>query len=145
MIGRNTSNQLVAYDLLQLTGSDPQPLVEGVMDLRVLYGIDSTGQGRVVNQWVLPSAAGYSSAVLTNANGTGAAQAQSAMGNIIALRVGLVIRSDQPAKDAVTDGSLTMFSDLGAGLTYTYTVPTGTTNQRYRTVEFTVPLRNPRF
>ncbi|WP_373715973.1 PilW family protein [Roseateles sp.] len=145
LIGRNTSNQLVAYDLLQLTGSDPQPLVEGVMDLRVLYGIDSTGQGRVVNQWVLPSAAGYSSAVLTNANGTGAAQAQSAMGNIIALRVGLVIRSDQPAKDAVTDGSLTMFSDLGAGLTYTYTVPTGTTNQRYRTVEFTVPLRNPRF
>ncbi|WP_415411038.1 hypothetical protein, partial [Staphylococcus agnetis] len=64
------------------------------------------------------------------------------------LRVGLVVRSDQAAKDAVTAGALTMFSDLdppNPSLTYTYTIPTGTTNQRDRTVEFTVPLRNPRF
>lgn len=148
LIGLNASNQLVTYDLLQLTTNIPQPLVEGVMDLRVLYGIDSTGQRRTVDKWVSPNTSGYSSADLTNANGTSAAQAQTAMGNIIALRVGLVVRSDQAAKDAVTAGALTMFSDLdppNPSLTYTYTIPTGTTNQRYRTVEFTVPLRNPRF
>jgi type IV pilus assembly protein PilW len=40
---------------------------------------------------------------------------------------------------------LTLFGDLLPAVQHTFTVPTGTTNQRYRTVEFTVPLRNVRF
>ncbi len=141
LIGINSSNQLVTYDMLQLASTTPLPLVEGVMDLRVLYGIDSTGARSAVDTWALPTTTGYTAAALTN----GTSNAQTALGNILAVRVGLVIRSDQASKDAVTAGSLTLFGDLGDALSHTYTVPTGTTNQRYRAVEFTVPLRNARF
>lgn len=141
LIGLNTNNELVSYDLLKLSGTVPQALVEGVVDLRVLYGIDSTGSCGAVDTWVAPTAAGHRAADLTNGSST----AHTALCNILAVRVGMVIRSDQQSKDDVTGGSLTMFADLGQALTYTYTVPKGTTNQHYRTVEFTVPLRNPRF
>lgn len=141
LIGINATNQLVTYDLLQLAGNTPQPLVEGVVALKVLYGIDSTGQRLAVNSWVSPAAAGFTAAALTSSAGL------PNLSNILAVRVGLVVRSDQVSKDAVTAGTLTLFS---SGLTpgapsYTYTVPPGTTNQHYRAVEFTVPLKNARF
>ncbi|CAM3923048.1 PilW family protein [Roseateles saccharophilus] len=141
LIGLNTNNELVSYDLLRLAGTTPLALVEGVVDLRVLYGVDSTGARSAVDTWVLPTAAGYTAAALTNGTST----AQTALGNILAVRVGLIIRSDQQSRDDVTAGSLTLFGDLGDTLSHIYTVPTGTTNQRYRAVEFTVPLRNSRF
>ena len=59
--------------------------------------------------------------------------------------MGLVLRSDLAEKTEVTSSRLTLFSDLPVALQHTFTVPTGTATQRYRTVEFTVPLRNVRF
>jgi type IV pilus assembly protein PilW len=141
LIGINSDNQLVSYDLLQLAGTTSMPLVEGVVELRVLYGVDSTGARSAVDTWVAPTAAGFTAAALTN----GTSNAQTTLQNILSVRVGLVVRSDQVSKDDVTSGTLTLFGDLGTALSHSYTVPTATTNQRYRTVEFTVPLRNSRF
>lgn len=141
LLGIDSYNTLVTYDLLNLSTTAPQPLVEGVVELKVRYGIDGTGARTAVTTWVAPSAAGYTAADLSN----GTSVAQTTLGNILAVRVGLVIRSDQAAKEAVTGDTITLFGDLGGALTHTYNVPAGTQQQRYRAVEFTIPLRNVRF
>lgn len=139
-IGDNAT--LFSYDLLQLSSTASQAIVEGVVDMRVLYGayvpVGASPPPRQVTNWVAPTAAGFTAAELT----AGTAVAQTTLQNILAVRVGLILRSDLVDKTDVTPASLTMFSDLGAAVTYTYTVPTATKNQRYRVVEFTVPLRN---
>lgn len=142
LIGVDGNARLVSYDLLQTSGADVATLVEGVVDMRVRYGIDNTGATgatAVVNAWVAPTDANYTAAVLqTPAN---ALRLQS----ILAVQVALVLRSDLAERDAVAPATLTLFANLPAALQHTYNVPAGTTNQRYRTVEFTVPLRNVRF
>jgi type IV pilus assembly protein PilW len=60
---------------------------------------------------------------------------------ILAIRVGLLLRTNLPEKDAVTRNNLALFSDLD-GLTYTRPVKGQEQNYRYRTVELTIPLRN---
>jgi type IV pilus assembly protein PilW len=142
LIGIRSNATLVSYDLLKVTGSAPQELVEGVVDMRVLYGVDTIRAGqKQVTAWIAPTTDGYTAAALTD----GTAVALSNLQSIFAVRVGLVLRSDLVEKTDVTPATLTMFSDLGADLQHTYTVPTGTANQRYRVVEFTVPLRNVRY
>lgn len=142
LFGIGSNSTLFSYDLLQLTSTAPQALVEGVVDMRVLYGVDTVRAGQhQVTSWIAPTTAGYTAAELTD----GSAPAQNNLQSILAVRVGLVLRSDLTEKSDVTPSSLTMFGDLGSSLTYTYTVPTGTANQRYRVVEFTIPLRNVRY
>lgn len=142
LYGVGANSTLQAYDLLQLTSTAPQVLVEGVVDMRVIYGVDTARAGlRQVTDWIAPTTAGYTASALTS----GTAVALTNLQSILAVRVGLILRSELVEKTDVTPASLTMFSDLGSALTYTYTVPTGTTNQRYRVVEFTVPLRNVRY
>lgn len=142
LLGIGNNATLFSYDLLRLTSSSAQALVDGVVDMRVLYGVDTVRTGLdQVTQWIAPTAAGYTAAELT----AGTAIAQANLQAILAVRVGLILRSDLVEKTDVTPTSLKMFSDLGSALTYTYTVPTGTNNQRYRVVEFTVPLRNVRY
>lgn len=142
LYGVGANSTLQAYDLLQLNSTAPQVLVEGVVDMRVLYGVDTARAGlRQVTDWIAPTTAGYTASALTS----GTAVALTNLQSILAVRVGLILRSELVEKTGVTPSTLTMFSDLGASLTYTYTVPVGTTNQRYRVVEFTVPLRNVRY
>ena len=137
VIGVGANDTLFTYDMLRMDGLDiPQPLVEGVADMRALYGI-ADASGKLVN-WVAPTGTTYGAAALTN--GTDAAQ--QTLRSIVAVRVGLVLRSDLVEKAAVSATSLTMFTDMPAALRYTYTVPTGKQRQRFRPVEFTVPLRN---
>lgn len=145
LLGIDANNRLMAYDLLQLTAG-VQALVEGVVDMRVRYGVAAlplapVPANRTVANWVAPTANGYTAAALS----AGTAAAQTNLQSILAVRVGLVLRSDQAEKSDVTTPKLTLFGDLPAALQYTYTVPAGTTTQRYRTVEFTVPLRNVRY
>lgn len=145
LLGIGANNTLVAYDLLQLT-TGSQALAEGVVDMRVRYGVatlplNPLPANRTVANWVAPTANGYTAAALR----AGTAAAQANLQSILAVRVGLVLRSDLAEKDAVTNSTLTLFGDLPTALRHTFTVPTGTTTQRYRTVEFTVPLRNVRF
>jgi len=139
LLGLDANGTLFAYDLLQLNSDGSQPLVEGVVDMRVRYGVD-TGKRGQVDAWVAPNAAGFTAAELTNASSASQARLQS----ILAVRIGLVMRSDLADKTDVTPASLTLFSDLDEALRYRFTVPAGTANQRYRVVEFTVPLRNIR-
>jgi type IV pilus assembly protein PilW len=142
LIGLGPNATLFSYDLLKLSQSTPQALVEGVVDMRVLYGVDTVRTGlRQVTAWIAPTASGYTAAQLTN--GTNAAQTN--LQAILAVRVGLVLRSELIEKDDVTAGKLILFSDLDSSVHHTYTLPTDGVRQRYRTVEFTVPLRNVRF
>ena len=147
LFGISSTGKLVSYDLLKLSGTGIQELVDGVVDMRVLYGIDTTTGGltpqsqRQVTGWVAPTDTNYTAATLTNGTHASVIRLQG----ILALRVGLVLRSDLAEKSDVAPSSLTLFSDLDSSLQYTYTVPIGTTNQRYRVVEFTVPLRNIRY
>jgi type IV pilus assembly protein PilW len=66
------------------------------------------------------------------------------------VRIGLILRTSLPERDVVSTKALTLFSDLGSTLTYTRTLKTDTEDAtrrerhyRYRTVELTIPLRNP--
>jgi type IV pilus assembly protein PilW len=47
-----------------------------------------------------------------------------------------------PERDPVAPGTLTLFDDLGGPLTATRTLSTAERQLRWRTLEFTVPLRN---
>jgi type IV pilus assembly protein PilW len=117
-------------------------LAEGVADMRVLYGVDMARQGlRQVTQWIAPTASGFTAAELTN----GSVAARGNLQHILAVRVALVLRSDLVEKADVTPATLTLFAELPQAMRRTYTVPPGTANQRYRVVEFTVPLRNVRY
>lgn len=138
LFGVDANATLVSHDMLQLDGSDDvMPLVDGVADLRALYGVDSDGDGRIDN-WVAPTATGFTAAALTD----GSLAARQRLLTIMAVRVGLVLRSDRIEREQVAPASLTLFGDLPTALQYTHAITSGLRNQRFRTVEFTVPLRN---
>jgi type IV pilus assembly protein PilW len=138
-LGVDANDTLQSYDLLRLDGTDaPVPLADGVVDLRALYGLDTDGNG-TIDTWADPSVSPYDYASLTS--GTAAAQANLA--RILAVRLGLVLRNSQPEKAAVSPASLTLFADLASSLQRTHSLSTSDQHLRWRTVEFTVPLRNP--
>lgn len=137
LFGLGANDTLFSYDLLRLDGLDvPQPLIEGVADMRAVYGI-ANAAGTLV-AWEAPTGATYGVAALTN----NTVAAQQTLRSIVAIRVGLVLRSDLVEREAITATNLTLFSDLPAGVQYAYAVPAARQNQRFRTVEFTIPLRN---
>lgn len=138
LIGIGTNQTLFSLDLLRLNGQDvPQPLAEGIVDLRARYGVDTDGDGRV-DTWVAPTAAGYTAASLTD----GTAAAQQRLLSIMMVRIGLIVRTDRVEKDTVAPASLTLFGDMAAGLSYTRNLTTDERRTRHRTLEVTVPLRN---
>lgn len=139
-----TTQVLSALDILdsQGLGTDTVvPVAEGVVQMRALYGVGPNG---VLNTWVSPTAAGYTPATVG-----------PQLPNILALHVGLVLRTAVPDRDKdqyKTSGAaatVKLFENLTdaagnplPGLTYTYTVPTSQQLYRHRSVEFTIPLRN---
>ena len=137
-IGLGNNSTLFTYDVLNLNGLDmPQPLVEGVVDIRAVYGVGNANG--VLTSWAAPTAGtAFGIGALTD----GTTTAQATLRSIVAVRVGMVLRSDLVEKETVNTTSVSMFSDLPGGLTYTYNVPAGQERQRFRVVEFTVPLRN---
>lgn len=143
LLGVNTTQQLVAYDLLQLNNlpgaaTSPVPLADGVVDMRVRYGVDlSAAQAGSVTNWVVPGQNGFTVAAMSAGNSA----AQALMMQIVAVRVAVLLRSDRSETNIVSNpGSYTMFSSLPAGMQVT--VPTADPNRSYKLVEFTVPLRN---
>lgn len=140
LLGLGANNTLFAYDLLQLNAG-AQALAEGIVDMRVRYGVDTGAKDGKVDTWVAPTSAGYTADALRDGSPT----ARNNMQSILSIRIGLILRSDLVDKTDITPSSLTLFSTLPAAVQYTYTVPAGTKTQRYRTVEFTVPLRNVRY
>ena len=138
LIGVGANATLVAHDMLQLDGTDTVvAIADGVADLRARYGVDTDGNGRI-DAWVDPATAPWDAASLLN----GTATAQNNLANILAVRVGVIMRTSTPERDTVAPTSLTLFSDLGSTLQVTRTLSTAERQMRWRSFEFTVPLRN---
>jgi type IV pilus assembly protein PilW len=138
LLGVGDNATLVSYDLLRLAGTTTiAPLVDGVVDLRALYGIDTNNDG-LVDSWVSPATAPWRAADLLDSS----VVARDNLARILAVRVGLIVRSSLRERQAVQASTRTLFADLGAGLAYTRTLTSDEQNLRYSTVDFTVPLRN---
>lgn len=131
VIGVGNNNTLVAYDLLQILGSQPFPIADNVYSMHARYGIDTNNDGRV-DAWTAATG-NYAPAALTAADGSGINRICS----IKAIRVGLVLRTSVREQANVSNTTLTLFSDIQA-LTVTLNDP----KYRYQAIETTIPLRN---
>lgn len=134
LFGIDANNNFVSYDLLNLNGNRTvQALANGVLDLRVRYGVDTDGNG-TVDSWVLPNSAGYTEAELTN----GTTDPRT----ILSVRVAAIVRGDTIEKNTVSPATLVMFSSMPAALQVQRTLTANELRMRLRVIEFTVPLRN---
>ena len=149
LFGVGQNRTLYSYDLLQNlnliqgSGGDvAQPIADGVVQLRAIYGIDNTGTNTgIQNAWAAPGGLldpSYDINLLMTHEAT--------MRSILAVRISIVVRGEYYDKNTVTPSSLTIFSGLlnGAGLSLQQSLALSATDQhyRYRVFEFTVPLRN---
>jgi type IV pilus assembly protein PilW len=140
LLGIDADRALVALDMLRLAGGagDPiNPLADGVIELRARYGID-VNDDRIVDQWVDPAVTPWTAAELTD----GSVAAQANLYRILAVRVGMVLRTATAERQDVSGASLVLFQDLAPALRHTRTLSAGEQRFRYRLLEFTVPLRN---
>lgn len=138
LIGVGDHDTLFSYDLLQASDEPLQARAQGVFELHALYGVDTDGDGKL-DAWVAPTDSAWSVAALSA--GTGAAAAQ--LKRIKALRVGLILRSPLPDREAVTPDTLKLFADVEKGaLTVSRRLSADERRYRYRVLETTVPLRN---
>ena len=142
LYGVGANNTLVSYDLLQPQPQDDTPLADGVVEMRALYGLDtSVPPDGTVDTWVDPVAGSdFEAGVLTN----GSAASLTRLRQISAIRLGLILRTSLAEKDYQQPGgtTLTLFGDLGGALPQTRALTAGELNYRFRTVEVTIPLRN---
>ena len=135
-LGIDSNSALVSYDLLQMNGlAQVQPVSDGVADLRALYGVDSNSDGSV-DTWVAPNEEGYKPDQLTDRS----AASINRLSRILAVRVGLILRSDRIEKETVSPESITLFDAMP--VKYKYEISAERQRQRHRSLEFTVPLRN---
>jgi type IV pilus assembly protein PilW len=113
------------------SGAAPVPLASGIVNLKLQYGIDTDADG-LVDTW---------------ASGTGPwapDQLMSAtaakISSIKAIRIGVIVRSDQFDRTYDQDANWSMFDGTIAGTFPRSRTPPG--NWRYRVYETTIPLRN---
>lgn len=136
LYGVGANRTLFSMDMLGLEAVGPQAIAEGVVSLRAVYGIDTNGDGSLDN-WVDPGTSPWTAADLL----AGTATSRTQLAQIVALRVGMVLRTSRVEREVVAPASVTMFADL-AGLEQTHTIATAEQNYRHRVYEQTVPLRN---
>jgi type IV pilus assembly protein PilW len=138
LIGVGPNSTLLSLDMLQLDGTDtPVPIADGVAEMRVLYGVDKVGNDGVIDTWVRPDAAPWDAATLQD----GSTKSTERLGQILALRVGLILRNATPERDEVTGPSVSLFDDLPP-LKQTRSLSSDERKLRWRVLDFTVPLRN---
>jgi type IV pilus assembly protein PilW len=109
-----------------------------------IYGVSTTASGPgVFGEWVSPGDVGtYDISTVMNS-----ANSEPLMKSIVAVRVSLIVRGEYYDKNIVSPSSLSVFSGLtdgisSASLTKTVNLTPTQQHYRYRTFEFTVPLRN---
>ncbi len=145
LYGVGDDNTLFSYDLLQANGAGAMPIADGVVEMRALYGVDTSATpDGVLDAWIDPIAGSdYAAENLTN----GSAAAQVRLRRIVAVRLGFILRTSLQERDAVVPGgtTLTLFSDLGNTMQQTRTITGSDTRYRFRTIEVTIPLRNVLF
>ena len=138
LLGVGPNATLVAHDMLQLDGSDSVvAIADGVADLRARYGVD-TNNDNVIDSWQDPAASPWDAATLLD----GTLASKNRLSQIVALRVGVMVRTNTPERSTVAPGTVLLFTDLGSALEVTRTLTAAERVVRWRTVEFTVPLRN---
>lgn len=149
LFGVGANSTLYSMDLLQPivpTALPDIPVADGVIEMRALYGLDTTSPpDGVIDSWVDPGSTSpdYTAATLTN----GSAASQLKLRQIVAIKLGFILRTSLMEKTPPLGTSaltLTLFGDLGSTLQQTRTIAAGSTdlNYRYRTVELTIPIRN---
>jgi len=138
LIGVGENATLVAHDMLQLDGTDNVvAIADGVADLRARYGVDTNDDGRI-DSWQDPGVAPWNAATLLD----GSATSRTNLSRIVAVRVGVIIRTSLPERDTVAPTSLTLFGDLDPTLHATRSLSTAERQLRWRSLDFTIPLRN---
>lgn len=143
MFAIGANNTLFSYDVLRQTdppgGDLATPVADGVVELRAVYGVDTTPTpDGVLDAWLAPTAAPWRAADLM----AGDVAARDNLRRIVAVRIGMILRSQVPERDDVAPAALTLFGDVGLTYTRNLNAATGERRFRYRTVEVTVPLRN---
>ena len=150
LYGVGPDSTLASYDLLTPTPPDVQ-VSDGIVEMRALYGIDSTPiPDGAIDTWV-DATGDYVDTALTD----GSTTSQLKLRRIIAVRIGLILRTTlkEGAKatgangvvgvegvDSATVDSRTLFG--GADVSTFKRVRPDEAGYRFRTVEFTIPLRN---
>ena len=138
LLGVGPNATLVAHDVLQLDGTDSVvAIADGVADLRARYGVD-TNNDNVVDSWQDPAVAPWNAATLLD----GTLASKNRLSQIVSVRVGVMVRTNTPERSSVAPGTVLLFTDLGPTLQVTRTLTAAERLVRWRTVEFTVPLRN---
>lgn len=133
LFGIGANNTLVSYDLLRSDGTDAtQTLADGVMEMHALYGLDTNTDG-IIDTWKAPDATGFDVKTMMK---DGKLSRQ-----VVAVRVGLILRSATLERDDVSQTIPEMFSDTGLKRD-AVTLTNDDRRYRYRVVEFTIPLRN---
>jgi type IV pilus assembly protein PilW len=150
LFGVGANNTLSSYDLLQLPANNEQPIADGVVEMRALYGVTGTPPTNVLSTWVDPIAgSGFEPSVLTN----GSATSQANLRQIVAIRLGFFLRTSlqerAPGTALNPEGylqpvgtTLRLFSDLAPALQQTRVLSGSDLSYRWRTVEVTIPLFN---
>jgi type IV pilus assembly protein PilW len=119
------------------TSPPPNPLASNVVNMKLQYGIDSTGGG--VLTWVSSGAVPWRYADLVNAPDGNILIAQ--LKTLKAVRIGIVVRGEQWDKDRLLPVPWSLFGGhLGGG--YEGSFPSAGGNYRYRTYETVIPVRN---
>ncbi|MBC8067527.1 MAG: PilW family protein [Deltaproteobacteria bacterium] len=154
---------LFSYDLLNplpTGGADNRPdtpIAEGVVEMRAVYGLDTTNPpDGVLDAWQ-PATGNFAASVLTDGTPT----SRTRLRQIIAIRVGMILRTSLQERSTATSASavtsqetylqpspatVTLFEGLedagGTSLSYERSVTGGDQLYRYRPVDVTIPLRN---
>lgn len=141
LYGVGDNSTLFSHDLLLLNGSDTsQPIAEGVRELHAVYGLDTNDDG-ILDTWQAPTTGGvWDGEALMDGSPASVARLRQ----IVAVRIGLVMRSSLVEREIVAAEDLTLFSDLPSAvqMTVDLTRTSENRNQRHRTIEITVPVRN---
>ena len=142
------NNQLAGTDLMT-AGAVANPIAQNVVLMKVQYGIDNNANG-VIDLWTPADASSgtdYSAAAVQGLTG---AALQTRVRSILALRIAIVVRSDDytdPAKDpAVHLQTATLFNCSANDATCQGRIQLNNTVMaegfRHRIYETTIPLRN---
>ena len=145
-MGPAGSPQRVLYDVqkevlrstdLLTAGAVASPLASNVINVKVQYGIDTSAPpDNILDTWVPATDAAWTSDAVMAGN-------LAKLTQIKAIRIGLIVRSEQYDRDVTAKTPWTLFDCP----THDNTCPgrlTGTldANWRYRTYETVIPLRN---
>jgi len=117
----------------RLAREAPNPIASNIVNLKLQYGIDTNADG-LLDAWVSATGAWAPDVLLS------AATPVATLNQIKAVRIGVIVRSEQFDKTYTQDVGWSMFDGAFAGTFARSIAPPG--NWRYRVYETVIPLRN---